>query len=90
MRTFGPYVIETVGNHATIRRTDGKPCEPTFYEMQHIKFMAFGGPKTAVEVFPAASDLVDGQNQRHLWCVDAEVVPNLKTGHLVEVNIDHG
>ncbi len=82
-RRFGPYEIERDGNQATIRRLDGAPVEPTFYELQHMKSLAFGGPATAIEVFPAAVDLVDGQNQRHLWLVEHESVPNLRTGHLV-------
>lgn len=52
--------------------------------MQHMKSMTFGGPATSIEVFPAASQLVDGQNHRHLWLVDSETVPNLKTGYLVK------
>jgi hypothetical protein len=65
-REFGPYLINVDGNHCTIRRRDGSAVEPTFYELQHIKCMAFGGPALAVEVFPSASELVDGENQRHL------------------------
>lgn len=78
MRKFGPYLIEVEGDHATIRREDNSPVEPTFYEMQHMKCMAFGGPGVAIEVFPAARDLIDGQNQRHLWRVEYDSVPNLK------------
>jgi hypothetical protein len=77
-RKFGPYLIDVTGKHCTIRREDNGPVEPTFYEMQHMKCMAFGGPATAVEIFPAARDLIDGQNQRHLWQVDKDSVPNLR------------
>lgn len=83
-RHFGPYIVEVTGNHAVIRREDGGPCEPSFYEMQHLKCMAFGGPAVGVEVFPAIRHLVDGQNQRHLWNVDPATVPNLHTGHGVQ------
>jgi len=79
-RTFGPYAIDAEDNHCSIRRHDGLPVEPTFYEMQYMKDMAFGGTATAVEVFPAHRHLVDGQHQRHLWRVDADHVPNLHTG----------
>lgn len=77
-RTFGPYIINIEGSHAIIRRADGKTADPTFYEMQHMKCLAFGGPAWAVEVFPAAKELVDGQNQRHLWRVERGDVPNLR------------
>lgn len=76
-RIFGPYIIEVDGDHAMIRRVDGAPVEPTFYEMQHMKCVAFGGRATAIEVFPDSRDLVDGENQRHLWEMDKAIVPNL-------------
>jgi hypothetical protein len=80
---FGPYTIDVDGDHATIWRTDDAKVEPTFYEMQHMKSLAFGGAERAVEVFPRSSDLVDGQNQRHLWRVpEGFEVPNLRTGRL--------
>ena len=79
-RRFGPYLLEVEGNHAVVRRSDNNPCEPTFYEMQHLKDMAFGGAETAVEVFPSHRHLVDGAHQRHLWLVDSKQVPNLHTG----------
>lgn len=82
MRKFGPYLIEIEGKHATISTEDGSPAEPTFYEMQHIKCLAFGGRSVAIEIFPDTVDLVDGQNQRHLWLVDKDGVPNLRNGHL--------
>tara|TARA_B100000929_G_C15491541_1_gene414604 strand:- start:1194 stop:1487 length:294 start_codon:yes stop_codon:yes gene_type:complete len=84
--TFGPYVVEIVGNHATIRRMDGEVAQPSFYELQHIKSLAFGGSAVAVEIYPRQSDLVDGQHQRHLWCVQPETVPNLRTGLMVEID----
>jgi len=77
-REFGNYLVENQEeNHVVIRRVDGSPVEPTFYELQHMKDMAFGGSATAVEVFPAHRNLVDGQHQRHLWKVDHSSVPNL-------------
>lgn len=82
---FGVYLVEVDCNHATIVHKDNIEAQPSFYEMQCIKNQAFGGASTVVEVFPANRDLIDGQNQRHLWEVDPEGVPNLATGHLVEV-----
>jgi len=79
-RTFGLYKIEVEGNHCTIYREDRGPVEPTFYEIQYMKDMAFGGSTTAVEVFPAHRHLVDGEHQRHLWRVESDTVPNLHTG----------
>jgi hypothetical protein len=84
---FGPYLLEVENNHAVIRREDDEPCEPTFYELQHIKNMAFGGDATAIEVFPSHVNLVDGQHQRHLWQVDENTVPNLRTGNKVGIKI---
>ncbi len=78
-RVFGPYVVQFEDeSHVVIRREDGAPVEPTFYEMQHMKSLAFSGPATAIEVYPAARDLVDGANQRHLWRVERDSVPNLR------------
>lgn len=78
VHSFGPFEVERVTeDHAIIRRHDGLPPEPTFYEMQHMKCVVFGGRATAVEVFPDVRELVDGQNQRHLWRVERDVFPNL-------------
>jgi len=80
-RRFGPYLLDMEQpDHAVISRSDGETVDSTFYEMQHMKDLAFGGPATAVEVYPAHRDLVDGQHQRHLWRMDRENVPNLHTG----------
>ena len=79
--TFGPYEVSIDSKrpfHAVIRRMDGAPPEPTFYELQHMKSLAFGSEAIAVEVFPRAGDLKDTANQRHLWSVPSQVrVPNL-------------
>lgn len=80
-RTFGPYLVwRQSDDHAVIRRQDGGPVEPTFYEMQHMKNMAFGGTAWAVEVFPPHRHLVDGEHQRHLWQVARGTVPDLSEG----------
>lgn len=79
MRRFGPYTVEVVdeGRRATIRREDGEAPQPEWYELQAMKCMAFGSRATAVEIFPDARRIVDGQNQRHLWVVDPRTVPDL-------------
>lgn len=80
---FGKYYIERHNEkHAVISSIEGGDVEvnPSFYEMQHIKSIAFGGRAVAVEVFPDQTELVDGQNHRHLWLMEKEAVPNLKTG----------
>jgi len=81
--TFGNYTIKRETQaHAIIRHKSEEAAEPTFYEMQYMKNIAFGGDSVAIEVFPIQNDLVDGQNQRHLWLMDYDSVPNLKTGYL--------
>jgi len=78
---FGPYMIsmESEG-HAVIwpADLDGSPVNPTWYELQHMKALAFGAQACAVEVFPPTRKLVDGQNQRHLWLVDYEAIPHFQ------------
>lgn len=81
---FGPYTVSIDTNspgHAVVRRADGAPPEPTWYEMQHMARIAWGSHAWAVEMFPPASELVDTANMRHLWLVpDSIEVPNLATG----------
>lgn len=40
---------------------------PTWYEMQRIKDEIAGPEATAVEVYPPASELVDGAEMFHIW-----------------------
>ncbi len=81
---FGPYTVSinaTHPGHAVIRRADGAPPEPTWYELQHMKCLAFGSHVRAVEVFPAQAKLYDTANMRHLWLVPDDVaVPCLSDG----------
>lgn len=80
----GPYIAELDSDdHLVIRREDGKPCEPEWYELWRLKNMAFGTGALAVEIFPTADKLVDGQNQRHLWRVPAAILPCLKDGRRI-------
>lgn len=85
-KQFGSFVIQITGNHAVITQDDRDSPQPTFYELQHIKSLAFGGSAVAVEIFPRHIDLVDGQHQRHLWCVEPDTVPNLRNGYMVETD----
>lgn len=64
--SFGDYLVEVDGNHAVIRRKDGKKPFPTWYELQYMKDLAFGGDQWAIEIFPSHRCLVDGEHQRHL------------------------
>jgi hypothetical protein len=78
---FGPYRMTVVASHAVITRTDGLPPEPTWYELQHLKCLAWGSHARAVEIFPAQTHLYDTRNKRHLWCVpDSIVLPCLLEG----------
>lgn len=84
---FGDYIITMQEEgHAVIRRADGDPVNPTFYEMQHMKNIAFGGDGNAIEVFPPQRRLVDGQNQRHLWAIDYETVPHIEIDDELHIN----
>lgn len=82
--TFGPYTVSIDVNHpdhAVIRRVDGMPPQPTWYELQNMKGIAFGSHARAVEVFPENAALYDTANMRHLWCVPSTIrTPCLYTG----------
>jgi hypothetical protein len=55
-----------VVQHAMITHMPGQ--EPTTWaEKQRIKDRLFGRGRTAIEVFPPASELVDGADAYHLW-----------------------
>lgn len=76
---IGKYLAELRSeSHMVIRREDGLPCEPEWYEMWRMKNLAFGTGALAVEVFPSCDKLVDGENQRHLWLIPPGAVPCLK------------
>lgn len=82
--TFGPYTVSIDADHpahAVIRRVDGAPPEPTWYELQNMKGIAFGSHARAVEIFPANAKLYDTANMRHLWRVPDELtMPCLTDG----------
>jgi hypothetical protein len=81
---FGPYTVALDAahpGHGVIRRADGFPPEPTWYEMQHMARMLWGSHAVAVEVFPRSDNLVDTANMRHLWEVPSAIMaPNLAKG----------
>ncbi len=51
--------------HAAIRNADN--TDILWREKQRIKDEIFGEERTAIEVFPAKNELVDGANMYHLW-----------------------
>lgn len=91
-KAFGPYTVSIDAyhpDHAVIRRADGQPPEPTWYELQHMKELAFGSHVRAVEVFPEADKLYDTANMRHLWRLPAEIsTPCLSTGKWWTITAD--
>lgn len=83
-RPFGPYLLGLEDpDHLVVRRADGEPAEPGWYEMWVMTRMAWGAQAMVIEIFPPALRLVDGQNQRHFWRVPehfAADLPCLNTG----------
>jgi hypothetical protein len=58
--------------HLHVHRIDGKPIR-SWSDMQRIKDELIGPEFTAVEVYPARSDLVDTVHAYHLWVLPKEV-----------------
>jgi hypothetical protein len=56
--------------HLRISRHNGKPITCDWDTIQAIKNQALGENATAVEFYPAQSDVVNEANYRHLWIVD--------------------
>jgi len=55
----------------TAVKTDGKWAEEiTWVELQELKSQCGYGKKTATEVYPPDSDVVNVANMRHLWILD--------------------
>lgn len=62
----------TIDNHQlTISRKDNEKVE-SWYDLWNIKNQIFGDYVTAVEIYPSRNDLIDGQNQRHLFILDTK------------------
>lgn len=62
------YIIweEKEFNQLTISRKDGKTPE-SWYDLWNIKNKIWGEEALAIEIYPRRSNLIDGQNQRHLF-----------------------
>ena len=74
-----PFVTGTAGLegslHISVRRTDRKAVHD-WRDLQRIKDQLAGPDREAIEVYPAASRLVDTANQFHLWVLpEGEHVP---------------
>lgn len=52
--------------HLIIRRHDTKAIH-SWYDLQRIKNELCGGDRTAIEVYPPESQLIDDANLYHLW-----------------------
>lgn len=50
----------------------------TWDQLQEVKDLVFGEEATAVEIFPASSQVVNLLNVRHLWVLSDVKLPNLK------------
>ena len=67
------YIIweEEEFNQLTITRKDGRPPE-SWYDLWNIKNEIWGEATLAIEIYPRREDLIDGQNQRHLFKLDID------------------
>lgn len=59
--------------HLWIRRHDDEPVR-SWKDMQRVKNELVGKERTAVEVFPAESQLTDSANIYHLWVLPEDFV----------------
>lgn len=53
----------------TISRKDEEKVE-SWYDIWNIKNQILGKYTTAIEVYPSEKDLIDGENQMHLFILD--------------------
>lgn len=60
--------------HITVARKDNKPVN-NWYDLWNIKNQLAGEDATAIEIYPARNDLIDGQNQRHLFVLPKYICP---------------
>lgn len=77
--TFGPYFVNATADHAVIDMADSSPCNPTWYELQHIARAAFGSHATVIEIFPPSAEVYDTRDKRHLWRVPDDVAARMPT-----------
>lgn len=71
MTTGGPAI------RALIQRHDNQPIPGHWREMQNIKNEIFGPETTAIEYYPAESNLLDTHNIYWLWIFPSGVIPLL-------------
>lgn len=57
--------------HVAVASMSG--IRPTWYEMQRIKDELFGAELTAVEIYPAHRDIVDGSDMFHIWILPGDI-----------------
>lgn len=70
------YNTQDLGNHLIVERADG--CDGiTWDDLQAVKDETWGPDAWAIEVFPAASRLINHTNRRHLWRVEDEDLTRL-------------
>lgn len=62
--------------HLVVERDDGKDGI-TWEQLQAAKDEALGPDVVAVEVYPAAGDVVNEVNRRHLWEVPSDLLAGL-------------
>ena len=83
-RAFGDYDLHMrAAGHLVISRADGRPAEPGWWQLQLMARIAWDNAALAIEIFPPAEEVIDGQNQRHLWLVPEDLVegfPSLYDG----------
>lgn len=60
----------TVGNAIHLAVSSLSGIRPTWHEMQRIKDELAGEDKTAIEVYPPRSEIVDEADMFHIWVVD--------------------
>lgn len=53
---------------------------PSWWEMQRIKDELAGPDKTAVEIYPPHSEIVDGANMFHIWVLPVNFAFGLSQG----------
>jgi len=68
-----PLAAHETGLHLSIHRLDRKPIRD-WRHLQAIKNEVAGPERTAIELFPPESQLVDTSNEFHLWVLPTSMV----------------
>jgi len=71
------YTVQVLGNHMRVSRHDGKPIVCDWDTLQAIKNEFLGEDVTAIEIYPAESNVVCEVNYRHFWVVDGPILDML-------------